>query len=65
MNTNGFSLLELLVTVLLASIILSLGVPSLAATLAKSRQTAEIKCILGLFFSFGIFFLYFLGLRLF
>ena len=45
MNTNGFSLLELLVTVLLASIILSLGVPSLAATLAKSRQTAEINAL--------------------
>lgn len=45
MNNLGFSLLELLVTVLLASLILSLGVPSLAATLAKSRQTAEINAL--------------------
>ncbi len=45
MNNLGFSLLELLVTVLAASIVLGLGVPSLAATIAKSRQTAEINAL--------------------
>lgn len=45
MNSLGFSLLELLLTVLAASLILTLGVPSLAATLAKNRQTAEINAL--------------------
>ena len=45
MNILGFSLLELLITVLAASLILSLGVPSLAATLAKNRQTVEINAL--------------------
>lgn len=45
MNNLGFSLLELLMTMLVASLVLSLGVPSLATTLAKSRQTAEINAL--------------------
>ncbi len=45
MNSMGFSLFELLITVLIASLILSLGVPSLAGSLARSRQTAEINAL--------------------
>lgn len=45
MHGRGFSLLELLVTMLVASLILGLGVPSFTAMLARNRQTAEVNAL--------------------
>ncbi len=42
---RGFSLLELLVTVLLAALLLALGVPALTESLARQRQTSEINAL--------------------
>jgi len=44
-ETRGFTLLELIVTVLVAAIVLTVGLPSLGETLAKSRQSAEIDAL--------------------
>lgn len=41
----GFSLMELMLTILVASIILSLGLPSLSKSVAKSRQRAEVNAL--------------------
>ena len=42
---RGFSLLELMLTVLLAGLLLGLGVPSFADFLARNRQTAEVNAL--------------------
>ncbi len=42
---RGFSLLELLVTVLLAGLLLSVAVPSFADFLARNRQAAEVNAL--------------------
>lgn len=42
---RGFSLLELLITVLLAGVLLGVGVPSFADLLARNRQTAEVNAL--------------------
>lgn len=42
---RGFSLLELMLTVLVAAIILGLGVPSLASSVAKARQRGEVDAL--------------------
>jgi type IV fimbrial biogenesis protein FimT len=44
-ETRGYTLLELIVTVLIAAIVLTVGLPSLGKTLAKSRQSAEIDAL--------------------
>lgn len=41
----GFTLYELLVTLSLVTILLSLGLPSFSTSLAKSRQTTEINAL--------------------
>jgi len=43
--SRGFSLLELLVTVLVAGLLLGIGVPSFSGFLASNRQTAEINAL--------------------
>jgi len=42
---TGFTLLELLVTVLVAALLLALAVPSFDAVLARQRQSAEINAL--------------------
>ena len=42
---RGFSLLELMLTVLVASIILGLGVPALATSVAKARQQGAVNAL--------------------
>ena len=42
---RGFTLYELLMTLALAAILLSLGVPAFSGTLASSRQAAEINAL--------------------
>jgi type IV fimbrial biogenesis protein FimT len=42
---RGYSLLELLVTVSIASLLLAVGVPSFGNALARSRQHAEINAL--------------------
>ena len=42
---RGFTLLELLMTVALAALILTLGLPSFENTLARSRQRVEINAL--------------------
>ena len=44
-STRGFTLYELLMTLALAAILLSLGVPAFHGTLARSRQAAEINAL--------------------
>ncbi len=45
MKSLGFSLPELILTVLVASIILSLGIPSLSNSVAKARQRGEVNAL--------------------
>ena len=42
---RGFTLYELLMTLALAAILLSLGVPAFSGTLARSRQAVEINAL--------------------
>lgn len=42
---RGFTLYELLLTLLLVAVIVSIGLPSFAATLARSRQSVEINAL--------------------
>lgn len=50
MNKNaGFTLIELIVTVVLAAIILTIGVPSFRDTLQNNRRTAQINEIITAF----------------
>jgi len=42
---RGFSLYELLMTLGLAALLLSIGLPSFTGTLARSRQTVEINAL--------------------
>jgi type IV fimbrial biogenesis protein FimT len=44
-GNRGFTLYELLMTMLLVAILVSIGLPSFSATLARSRQTAEINAL--------------------
>jgi type IV fimbrial biogenesis protein FimT len=42
---SGYSIYELLLTLVLIGILASLGLPAFSATLAKSRQTSEINAL--------------------
>jgi type IV fimbrial biogenesis protein FimT len=44
-DRRGFTLYEMLLTLVLVAILTSLALPSFSATLAKSRQTAEINAL--------------------
>lgn len=44
-NDSGYSLYELLITLMLVGILVSISLPSFSATLAKSRQTSEINAL--------------------
>ena len=44
-QNQGFTLFELLITILLIALISSLAVPSLAASMARQRQTVEINAL--------------------
>ena len=44
-KNQGFTLFELLITILLVAIISGLAVPSLAGSLARQRQTVEINAL--------------------
>jgi type IV fimbrial biogenesis protein FimT len=44
-KNQGFTLFELLITMLLIALISSLAVPSLAASLARQRQSVEINAL--------------------
>ena len=44
-SNRGFTLYELLMTMLLVAILVSIGLPSFSATLARSRQTTEINAL--------------------
>lgn len=44
-KSMGFSLMELMITVLVATIILGLGLPSLADSVARSRQRSEVNAL--------------------
>jgi type IV fimbrial biogenesis protein FimT len=44
-QARGFTLLELIVTVVVAAIVLTVGIPSMAKTIAKGRQSAEINAL--------------------
>ncbi len=44
-QSNGYSLYELLVTVLIASAILSIGVPAMGGLVARTRQAVEIDAL--------------------
>ena len=42
---NGFSLMELLLTILIVGIVLGIGLPSLAGSVARARQQAEVNAL--------------------
>lgn len=44
-TASGYSLYELLVTVLIASVVLMVGVPSMGEFVARSRQVVEINAL--------------------
>ena len=44
-RNRGFTLYELLMTVGLVALLLAIGLPSFAATLARSRQAVEINAL--------------------
>jgi type IV fimbrial biogenesis protein FimT len=44
-NDNGYSLYELLMTLTLVGVLVTVSLPSFSATLAKSRQTSEINAL--------------------
>jgi len=44
-NDSGYSIYELLLTLVLVSILATIGLPAFSTTLAKSRQTAEINAL--------------------
>ena len=44
-NDSGYSLYELLLTLVLVSILASLGLPAFSTTLAKNRQASEINAL--------------------
>ena len=44
-NDSGYSIYELLLTLVLIGILASLGLPAFSTTLAKSRQTSEINAL--------------------
>ena len=44
-NESGYSLYELLITLMLVGILASISLPSFSATLAKGRQTSEINAL--------------------
>ena len=44
-NDSGYSLYELLITLMLVGILASISLPSFSATLAKGRQTSEINAL--------------------
>ena len=44
-GTKGFTLFELVLTLLLAGLLAGLAIPSLAGTLARQRQSAEINAL--------------------
>ena len=44
-NDSGYSLYELLITLMLVGILVSISLPSFSATLAKTRQTSEINAL--------------------
>jgi type IV fimbrial biogenesis protein FimT len=45
LKNSGFSLFELMITVLIAAFVLGLGVPSFAHAVAKGRQSAELNAL--------------------
>jgi type IV fimbrial biogenesis protein FimT len=45
MQARGYSLLELLMTIALAAVILTLGLPSLAKLGARQKQAVEINAL--------------------
>ena len=49
-QAGGYTLLELMVTVVVAAVVLTVGIPSMATTIAKSRQTAEINALFHAFY---------------
>ena len=44
-STRGFTLYELLMTMMLIGVLVSIGLPSFSGTLARSRQTTEINAL--------------------
>ena len=49
-SSSAFTLLELLTTVLVAAVLLSLAVPAFSKSLARSRQSAEINALFHAFY---------------
>jgi type IV fimbrial biogenesis protein FimT len=45
LKNRGFSLFELMITVLIAAFVLIIGVPSFAQAIAKGRQSAELNAL--------------------
>lgn len=44
-HDRGFTLLELIITILISAVVFGLAVPSMAGTLARQRQSAEINAL--------------------